>query len=66
MYFVLCVSLSSGDAGGGVLTFVLTLTFTARVTEQDKGQYSSSLSENHAKPAPSEREPFKTKELTLH
>ena len=30
MLFVLCVSLSSGEAGGGVLTFVLTLATVAR------------------------------------
>ena len=38
MLFVLCVSLSSGEAGGGVLTFVLTLVLvfitTATITEQ--------------------------------
>ena len=38
MLFVLCVSLSSCEAGGGVLTFVLTLVLmfitTATITEQ--------------------------------
>ena len=38
MLFVLCVSLSSGEAGGGVLAFVLTLVLmfitTATITEQ--------------------------------
>ena len=38
MLFVLCVSFSSGKAGGGVLTFVLTLVLmfitTATITEQ--------------------------------
>ena len=51
MLFVLCVSLSSGEAGGGVLTFVLTLTFTVAATVQNKGQHSSSLGKNHAKAA---------------
>ncbi|MEG1799038.1 MAG: hypothetical protein RR214_02530, partial [Synergistaceae bacterium] len=65
MFFVLCVSLSSGEAGGGVLTFVLTLVLmfitTATITEQKpRSTLLPSRRKPGAAPPSSERKALRT------